>query len=103
MLTDTHSVVSTLTSLPESSTVVVSLGEPGLRTWAVKVGQADYQAFWTFWLISFVKICKYCKVFLKRHVKDSNMFGVAPLKFSLDYLDSAYTNVTFFTGDVFVF
>ena len=47
MLTDTC-VVLTLTYLLEASTVVVSLGAPGLRTWAIKVGQADYQAFGPF-------------------------------------------------------
>ena len=57
MLTDTC-VVLTLTYLLEASTVVVSLGAPGLRTWALKVGQADYQAFWNFWLITDIKICK---------------------------------------------
>ena len=80
MLTDTHIVVLTLTYLVEASTIVVSLRTLGQRTWAIKVGQADYQAFWTFWLISCVTICNDGKVFLKRRVEDSNIFGVAPLK-----------------------
>ena len=69
MLTDTC-VVLTLTYLLEASTVVVSLGAPGLRTWALKVGQADSQAFWTFWLAFCVAICEDGKVFPRIRVED---------------------------------
>ena len=101
MLTDTCTVVLTLTYLLEASTVVVSLGAPGLRTWALKVGQADYQAFWTFWLISCVTVCNDGKVFLKRRVEDSNILDWRHS--NVDWITRTQHKpmITLFTGDSF--
>ena len=79
----------------------MSLGAPGLRTWALKVGQADYQAFWTFWLISCVTICNDGKVFLKRRVEDSNILDWRHS--NVDWITRTQHKpmITLFTGDSF--
>ena len=87
MLTDTL-VVFSLNYPLEASTVVVSLGALGLRTWNLKVGQADNQTFWTLWLVSFVKICEDGKVFLKRRVEDFDYFRDKATQMLIGLLES---------------